>query len=89
MSGKTKIERRNQKIVASYKRGGLTQEDLAELFNVSRRTINRVLQEEGLISPRYEVSQAEYAMVELLRSRGISGLDQLVAFLPARKAARA
>lgn len=51
--------------------GFWTQDKLAETYNVSRKTIYRVLNELGLLSPKESLSPGSARIVELVRSLGL------------------
>jgi hypothetical protein len=55
-----------------YSSGAWTQDRLAELYDVSRKTIYRVLSDLGLLQPREDVlSPGSARIVELVRSLGL------------------
>jgi len=57
------------RVVAHHARG-YTQREIAKIFFVSRRTINRVLQAAGPISPRPVVTEEDLKILSLVQARG-------------------
>ena len=54
-------------ILDLYKRKLMNQKELAEYFNVSERTINRVFIEAGVATPVKRIQEEAYQVMQLLK----------------------
>ena len=54
-------------ILDLYKRKLMNQKELAEYFNVSERTINRVFIEAGVATPVERIQEEAYQVMQLLK----------------------
>ena len=65
-------ESQKDHVVQSYQGGGQwTQDRLAELYGVSRKTIYRILQQAGVLETPQLLSPGSARIVELVRARGL------------------
>lgn len=60
-----------------YKQKLKSQKELAEHFNTSERTINRVLIERGLATPVARIKGEAYHVMQYLQTMGISNVEDL------------
>ena len=69
-------------IVGLYNQKLLNQKELAVEFNTSKRTINRVLVEAGLLTAVPRIQAEAYTVMQVLKKHGIdpSKLDQTLSF---------
>ena len=64
-------------IATQYKAGGVTQEDLAVIYEVSATTIRRALYEYGLCKFNSEVTPHERDLLEVIKQYTIKTAEQL------------
>lgn len=65
-------------LIALWYKGNIkSQKDLAEHFNTSRRTINRVLEERGLATPVARIKGEAYQVMQYLQTLGITKAEEL------------
>lgn len=67
MTVKCLTEPQKKCIAYAYTRKTMTQKELAENFEVSERTINRVLIEAGLATPVERIKGEAYGVMQLLK----------------------
>ena len=67
MAVKCVTEMQKKCIAYAYTRKTMTQKELAENFEVSERTINRVLVEVGLATPVARIKGEAYSVMQLLK----------------------
>ena len=59
------------RILGLYKRKLMNQKELAEYFNVSERTINRVFIEAGVATPVERIKGEAYQVMQLLKKHAV------------------
>ena len=59
-------------IVVAYRAKTLNQLELAQFFNTSPRTINRILEERGLATPVARIKGEAYQAMQLLKQYGLT-----------------
>lgn len=64
-----------QLIADNYSRGLMNQGELATLYNCSRRTINRALQEKGIIEPRPVVTPQDLKILNIVHAHGLGATE--------------
>lgn len=64
-------------IIVRYSNKSMTQKEMAKCFDVSERTINRVLIEAGLATPVARIKGEAYQVMQLLKKYNITSVDQL------------
>lgn len=67
----------NQKALIAewYQKKIYTQKELAKHYDVSERTIHRILEEKGLATPVARIKGEAYQLVKLVRSYGLTNAD--------------
>lgn len=77
MSRKTLTESAIQEIVDAYVTSSQTMEDLAVLYGVSRRTIGRVLENKGVLSPIKRSREKDQAFLDMLAKYNVTTPEDL------------
>lgn len=67
-------------MIVQYYSDGLTMESIGLMFERSRRTVGRVLQERGVTRPNPVITDGDMAILQVVKRRGLS-FSQLLTVL--------
>ena len=81
MSVKCLTQAQKTTLIAWYKNKMFNQKELAERFNTSERTVNRVLIEAGLATPVARIKGEAYQVMQVLKKYNIHSANDLDAQL--------